>query len=103
MKLVVTEKNIAAQKIAELLGVTKAKADKVYSTPVYRFERDGEEWVTIGMRGHILEPNFVPQLIYKKEGDGLVLMLMVLQFPHRFLMIYRNLLSRKRSLLFPKV
>lgn len=68
MKLVVTEKNIAAQKIAELLGVTKAKADKVYSTPVYRFERDGEEWVTIGMRGHILEPNFVPQLIYKKRG-----------------------------------
>ena len=42
MKLVVTEKNIAAQKIADLLGVGKPKADKVYSTPVYRFERDGE-------------------------------------------------------------
>ncbi len=68
MKLVITEKNIAAQKIAELLGVTSSKADKVYSTPVYRFERDGEDWVTIGMRGHILEPNFVPQLVYKKRG-----------------------------------
>ncbi|MGN0302169.1 MAG: DNA topoisomerase I [Anaerotardibacter sp.] len=68
MKLVVTEKNIAAQKIAELLGVSKPKADKVYSTPVYRFERDGEDWVTIGMRGHILEPNFVPQLVFKKRG-----------------------------------
>lgn len=66
MKLVVTEKNDAAQKIADLLGVTKPKADKVYSTPVYRFEIEGEEWVTIGLRGHILEPDFAPTLIYKK-------------------------------------
>ena len=68
MKLVVTEKNDAATKIAALLGVKKPKADKVYSTPVYRFEVDGEEWVTIGLRGHILEPDFTPALIYKKRG-----------------------------------
>ena len=66
MKLVVTEKNDAAQKIADLLGASKPKADKVYSTPVYRFELDGEEWVTIGLRGHILEPDFTPSLVYKK-------------------------------------
>lgn len=68
MKLVVTEKNDAAQKIADLLSATKPKADKVYSTPVYRFDVDGEEWVTIGLRGHILEPDFTPQIIYKKRG-----------------------------------
>ena len=68
MKLVITEKNDAAQKIADLLGATKPKADKVYSTPVYRFAVDGEEWVTIGLRGHILEPDFVPHLVYKKRG-----------------------------------
>ncbi len=68
MKLVVTEKNDAAQKIADLLGAGKPKADKVYSTPVYRFDLDGEEWVTIGLRGHILEPDFAPQLVYKKRG-----------------------------------
>lgn len=68
MKLVVTEKNDAAQKIAALLGAGKPKADKVYSTPVYRFDVKGEEWVTIGLRGHILEPDFPPQLIYKKRG-----------------------------------
>ena len=68
MKLVVTEKNDAAQKIADLLGASKPKADKVFSTPVYRFQKDGEEWVTIGLRGHILEPDFTPQLIYKKRG-----------------------------------
>ena len=68
MKLVVTEKNDAAQKIADLLGVKKPKADKVYSTPVYRFDVDGEEWVTIGLRGHILEPDFAPAMVYKKRG-----------------------------------
>ena len=68
MKLVVTEKNDAAQKIADLLGVKKPKADKVYSTPVYRFEVEGEEWVTIGLRGHILEPDFTPSMVYKKRG-----------------------------------
>ena len=68
MKLVVTEKNDAAQKIADLLGVKKPKAEKVYSTPVYRFDVDGEEWVTIGLRGHILEPDFAPTMVYKKRG-----------------------------------
>lgn len=68
MKLVVTEKNDAAQKIADLLGASKPKADKVYSTPIYRFTLNDEEWVTIGLRGHILEPDFAQQLIYKKRG-----------------------------------
>lgn len=68
MKLVVTEKNDAAQKIASLLGASKPKADKVYNTPVYRFNVAGEEWVTIGLRGHILEPDFAPSLVYKKRG-----------------------------------
>ena len=70
MKLVVTEKNDAATKIAALLGVKKPKADKVYSTPVYRFEVDGEEWVTIGLRGHILEPDFTPTLILRSAAVG---------------------------------
>ncbi|ACV23354.1 DNA topoisomerase 1 [Slackia heliotrinireducens] len=71
MKLVVTEKNNAAQRIAELLGVKKPKSDKVYNTPVYRFERDGEEWVSIGLRGHILEPDFVPTITYKRNKGWL--------------------------------
>ena len=67
MKLVVTEKNDAAEKIAQLLG-TKVTRDKVFNTPIYRFAVDGEEWVSIGLRGHILEPDFTPQLVYKKRG-----------------------------------
>lgn len=67
MKLVVTEKNDAAKQIANLLGSGKPKQDKVYNTPVYRFDVDGEEWVTIGLRGHILEPDFTHELVYKKK------------------------------------
>lgn len=70
MILVVTEKNIAGQKIAQLLSdAGKPKDDKVYNTPVYRFTHDGEEWVTIGLRGHILAVDFPPQITYdKKQG-----------------------------------
>ncbi|MDY2788924.1 MAG: DNA topoisomerase I [Atopobium sp.] len=69
MKLVVAEKNDAAQQIARLLCDTgKPKSDKVYNTPVYRFEHEGDEWVTIGLRGHILEPNFPPEMHYRKRG-----------------------------------
>ncbi|MCL2826545.1 MAG: DNA topoisomerase, partial [Eggerthellaceae bacterium] len=67
MILVVTEKNLVAQNIAELLGVGKPVKDKVYSTPVYRFTCEGEEWVTIGLKGHILEPDFMASLVYKKS------------------------------------
>jgi len=64
VRLIVTEKNIAAGKIAELLADTKPKSDKVYNTPVYRFTEQGEEQVTIGLRGHILEVDFVDSLRY---------------------------------------
>ncbi len=64
MRLIVTEKNIAAQKIAELLSDTKPTADKVYNTPVYRFTHQGVEHVAIGLRGHILEVDFVESVRY---------------------------------------
>ena len=68
MQLVITEKNDAAQKIAEILADIKPKATKVFDTPVYRFTRQGEEWVTVGLRGHILEVDFVPSLSYNRRS-----------------------------------
>jgi len=62
MRLVISEKNIAARRIAEILAVGKPHADKVYTTPVYRFRRDGEEWVSIGLKGHIMGVDFTPAL-----------------------------------------
>ena len=69
MKLIVTEKNDAAQQIARLLSDSgKPQADKVYNTPVYRFRRSGEECVTIGLRGHILKLDFPVQLAFDPEA-----------------------------------
>ncbi len=68
MKLVITEKNDAAEKIAHLLTDDGCEASKVFSTPIFSFKVDGEDWVTIGLRGHILEPDFTPELVYKKRG-----------------------------------
>ncbi len=68
MKLVVTEKNDAATQIGRLLcDVGRPKADKVYNTPIYRFQHEGEEWVTIGLRGHILAPDFPKELKFSKD------------------------------------
>ena len=58
MELIITEKNDAASNIAKLLAEGPVKADKVYDTPVYRFKRNGDDCVTIGLRGHILEVEF---------------------------------------------
>lgn len=69
MKLVIAEKNIAAQKIAQLLATGKPKNEKVYNTPVYRFDVEGEEWVSMGLAGHILAPDFPDEILFdKKEG-----------------------------------
>lgn len=68
MILVVTEKNDAAQQIARLLSESgKPKADKVYNTPIYRFRKGGEDWVTIGLRGHIMQPDFPPELKFDPQ------------------------------------
>lgn len=68
MRLIITEKNDASKQIANILADTTPKSDKVYNTPVMRFTWEGQECVSIGLRGHILEPNFVDKLIYKKRS-----------------------------------
>jgi len=70
MKLVITEKNIAAKKLAEILAVGKPQADKVYTTPVYKFRRDGEDWIAIGLKGHIMGVDF-PEDFAKWKLDDL--------------------------------
>ena len=70
MRLVIAEKNIAAKKIAQLLCDSgKPKDDKVYKVPVYRFSVKGEEWVSMGLAGHILAPDFPDEILFS-EKDG---------------------------------
>jgi len=69
VRLIITEKNIAAKKIADILADTKATPDKVYNTPVYRFTHQGVESVAIGLRGHIMGVDFPKEITYaKKKG-----------------------------------
>ncbi len=69
VKLVIAEKNIAAQKIAQLLSdAGKPKNDKVYNTAVYRFTVNGEEWVSMGLAGHILAPDFPDEILFDKKN-----------------------------------
>jgi len=59
MRLIVTEKNNSAKKIADILGRGEAKADKAYKVPFYTWtDADGSEQMTIGLKGHVLGPAF---------------------------------------------
>jgi DNA topoisomerase-1 len=58
MRLIVTEKNNSAKKIAEILSGGTAKEDSSYKTPFYTWDGpDGPE-MTIGLKGHVLNPGF---------------------------------------------
>lgn len=57
MKLIVTEKDTAAKKIADILGGGKVKKDSYYKVPIYTFSNGSEagvEYSCIGLKGHIL-------------------------------------------------
>jgi DNA topoisomerase-1 len=59
MRLIVTEKNNSAEKIAKALSRGSAKSDKTYKVPFYTWtDESGEEQMTIGLKGHVLGPAF---------------------------------------------
>jgi len=58
MKLVICEKNIAANRIAYILSNAKSKSLRMGKTPVYEFTKDGETWKVVGLRGHIINLDF---------------------------------------------
>jgi DNA topoisomerase I len=59
MRLIVTEKNNSAKKIADILGRGEARADKTYKVPFYTWtDGNGDEQMTIGLKGHVLGPAF---------------------------------------------
>ncbi|HEX9093213.1 MAG TPA: toprim domain-containing protein, partial [Coriobacteriia bacterium] len=83
MRLIVSEKNIAAKRIAEILAVGKPSSDKVHSTPVYTFRRDGEDWVSIGLKGHIMEVSFPEEYAkWRLEDLESLVTAPVLKIPH---------------------
>jgi DNA topoisomerase-1 len=57
MRLIVTEKNNSAKKIAEILG-GDPKADASYKVPFYTWTNGDGEHMAIGLKGHVLGPAF---------------------------------------------
>jgi DNA topoisomerase-1 len=59
MRLIVTEKNNSAKKIAEALSNGANSADKTYKVPFYAWtDGNGDEHMTVGLKGHVLGPAF---------------------------------------------
>src|ERR1700712_475994 len=61
MRLIVTEKNSSAKKIAEVLGAPSGgpKSDAAYKIPFYTWtDPEGNEEMTVGLKGHVLGPAF---------------------------------------------
>ncbi|MGN6256924.1 MAG: DNA topoisomerase I [Solirubrobacterales bacterium] len=59
MRLIVTEKNNSAKKIAEALSNGTNSSDKTFKVPFYTWtDANGEEQMTVGLKGHVLGPAF---------------------------------------------
>ena len=58
MRLIVTEKNNSAKKIAEILSEGEAKADATYKVPFYTWGEGDDAEMTVGLKGHVLNPAF---------------------------------------------
>jgi DNA topoisomerase-1 len=57
MRLIVTEKNNSAKRIAEILG-NGAKSDKSYRVPYFTWSDSDGDHMAIGLKGHVLSPAF---------------------------------------------
>src|SRR4051812_35421012 len=59
MRLIVTEKNNSAKKIAEALSRGSNAEDKTFKVPFYAWtDAEGGEQMTVGLKGHVLGPAF---------------------------------------------
>ena len=58
MRLIVTEKNNSAKKIAEILSGGSASEDKSFKVPHYSWSDADGDHMTIGLKGHVLGPAF---------------------------------------------
>jgi DNA topoisomerase-1 len=54
MRLIITEKNNSAKKIAEILSGGSAKADATYKVPFYAWSNGDGEHMTVGLKGHVM-------------------------------------------------
>lgn len=58
IELIISEKNIAAEKIAKILSDGGAKTSKLRGVPVYEFGLDGRHHAVVGLKGHIVAMDY---------------------------------------------
>src|ERR671913_22582 len=58
MRLIISEKANAAKKIAQFLAEGSVKDGKHRSVPHHTFAWQGEECVSVGLKGHVLNPEY---------------------------------------------
>ncbi len=58
MKLIISEKEIAAKRIARILSGNGVGEEKVYGVPVYSFKLNNEDYKVMGLKGHILKVDY---------------------------------------------
>ncbi|MCL5736430.1 MAG: DNA topoisomerase I [Actinobacteria bacterium] len=62
MRLIITEKNDAAKKIAGILAADGVKEGSFYKIPFYNFtDASGEASTTVGLKGHVVQVDFPPE------------------------------------------
>jgi DNA topoisomerase-1 len=54
MRLIITEKNNSAKKIAEILSSGEAKSDSTYKVPFYTWTDSEGDHMTVGLKGHVM-------------------------------------------------
>src|SRR5215210_6815123 len=65
MRLIISEKANAAKKIAQFLAEGQVKEGKHRSVPHHSFVWKGEECVSVGLKGHVLNPEY-PESVSEK-------------------------------------
>jgi DNA topoisomerase-1 len=61
-RLIVTEKNNTAARIATILSNGQTKRAYPHRVPVFTFSKDGDDYTVVGLRGHILNIDYPPEL-----------------------------------------
>jgi len=61
-KLIVTEKNNTAARIATILSNGQTRRSYPHRVPVFTFSKDGDDYSVVGLRGHILNIDYPEEL-----------------------------------------
>ncbi|HEV8595748.1 MAG TPA: DNA topoisomerase, partial [Thermoplasmata archaeon] len=61
-KLIITEKNNTAARIAAILSNGSMKRSYPHRVPVFTFSKDGDDYTVVGLRGHIMNVDYPPEM-----------------------------------------